>query len=99
MPAMAGDALHAALARGVQRMLAEGGWASVTAASRAVGVDRRTLYRWMKGDVGLEELDRLCRIAGGTITLELGATREAASPSDWGRRLREDVAQVTDLLE
>jgi transcriptional regulator with XRE-family HTH domain len=82
----------------VKRVLAERGWTQQEAAS-AMGVTREQVARWAtKGGIPLHRLASLAERSGVLVVLELGH-KETASPSDWGRRLREDVAQVTDLLE
>jgi predicted transcriptional regulator len=72
----------------------------VAEAARRLKVHRRTLYRWENGETApsIEDLERFCNLAGGIITLEIGNT-EAAPPSYWARRLREDATEISVLLE
>lgn len=85
------------LAREVKRVLVERGWTQ-REASEVLGVTREQVNRWSKGRIPVHRLADLAEKSGVPVILELGTTKEAASPKRWGRRLREDVAQVTDLL-
>lgn len=87
------------LAREVKRVLAESGWTQQEAAT-AMGVVREQVARWAtKGTIPLHRLATLAERSGVPVVIELGTTKEAASPSEWGKRLREDATLISDLLE
>ena len=58
---------------------------SVIEAAKELGVSRQAVYRWLRGDISYERLDRLAALVG-TLTIRIGENEEAAWP-EWARRL------------
>ena len=83
---MARETAEQYIHREVKRVVSEAG-PTVADAARNLRIDRRKLYRWMKG-LTAAQLHELAQAAGVTVTL--GAT-EKEPPPLWARALTDEV--------
>lgn len=90
-----------ALATAVSAFVVRHGGPSKVAA--AVGADRTTVHRWMKGNVPIDKLELLAQRLGEPLVLRFGpVTDEEAPPPAWARELtdeiRDEIAQTRELV-